>query len=115
MTDRIISLDAAIEAVNGEKVERADATDESYNLALDHAIEALSALPAVGGWLDIADWEPVDEHSALVYKMGAVHPIYATYDETFGEWTSFNGYIERYGGKVEPTHILIIPLPAPPD
>ena len=47
MTDRIISLDAAIEAVNGEKVERADATDESYNLALDHAIEALSALPAV--------------------------------------------------------------------
>jgi len=47
MTDRLISLNAAIEAIKGQRLAHGIYSDgdSDYEYALDRAIEALSALP----------------------------------------------------------------------
>ena len=120
MDNRTIRLSDAIEALGKKRYFGEPYTDHevSYNTAIEDSIAALSALPAVDGWLPIENAPDDGTPFWGITPTGAGHPHY------------MHPYLMRHEGKLystfqynngaswvdwpkpDPTHYM--PLPAPP-
>ena len=132
-----MTKDDAIKAIEGKRVPEADGfpdrdMSQSYNLALDHAIAAVSALPDAG-WRDIES-APKDGTCVLVYfsrltwrdmqgnpcSFGELRDHVERFETGWfqdGQWyESGTGHDMFEGWQTEeqqPTHWM--PLPPPPE
>ncbi len=111
-----MTKDDAIKAIEGKRVPEADGfpdrdMSQSYNLALDHAIEAIRALPDAG-WrgIESAPAASQKENDNLrVLVIGGIHTE-ATIILADGEWWRLRA---NQSSKAVPTHWM--PLPPPPE
>ena len=103
-----ISREAAIDALGKKRYFGAPYTDHevSYNTAIEDAIAALSALPAVDGWL------PIEESDGWLCQVtDGVYVVTAFKQD--GHWVAgWQNETMAIQFVLSPTHYR--PLPAPP-
>lgn len=117
MDNRTIRLSDAIEAIGKIPVDHKGCPRD---LALDKAIEALSALPPVEGWLDIDTFaEPTSLSSGDGVLIACINgDVGEAYYRNFGDdsdgWWWSNTSWGDYPEPDRPTPVKWQPLPAPP-